>query len=767
MEQSPHRASTEAGTCGASSGHDEDEGEDEDEFPRKEEQTWGSSPSSSASSPAASVTLGAEEDEERRLIATSQQRQARQRARLESRAATAASTSARSENAQSRLATQRRRRQRRGPPSPSAAANGEEDRRRDTSPPQKPSAQMTKREPTSMKEIKRLDREKAKAKQQAAQAEQARLQEKADAKAAKGPGLWGKLRGQKSEDEVGQALVGLFVDADDAELSHNEIEVAFTEAGPLGLKIGPSSTGAAEIREVVPGTQSRFHSLLAVGMQVVAVAGVDVSTSCEGQDIGELLREHTERPLSVRFRRSEPSSSAAGDQSAAAYKSAEEGADSSPRDDDEAEANDGDTLPPGWEPAVSRTTGETYYINTETGKSTFERPTAKRTAAQEEVVQSLEPPKSPTSPDDSVEAEGSEGVSPVTTDPRAVEKLRKQRLKQEAKAEKMRAKLQAKAAKVEAKAAAKAQKLQAKQQHNKEDTTAKAQPVSMLQEALSADEVDVTIGAAECETSTRSPGGSRRGYTRPRLTSCCARSPASRRKTSSPEKGDDTSRSEQADADADLPAGWERALSRSDGALYYVNTVTGASQFELPTEDSLPLGWEAAVSTSTGETYYVNTETGDSTYDRPTTAAASSDATIDNTLSSMQGDGEYMETEDTLPLGWEAAVSTSTGETYYVNTETGDSTYDRPTTAAASSDATVDGLPSGWEVAVSRSTGETYYTNTESGESTFERPSNSATTNEEASDKLPPDWTMIQSSSGDYYYHNEQTGDTTWEKPME
>eukprot|EP01044_Picomonas_judraskeda_P040453 COSAG03_NODE_19864_length_328_cov_1.362445_1_plen_92_part_10 len=57
-----------------------------------------------------------------------------------------------------------------------------------------------------------------------------------------------------------------------------------------------------------------------------------------------------------------------------------------------------------------------------------------------------------------------------------------------------------------------------------------------------------------------------------------------------------------------------------------------------------------------------------------------------------------------LPAGWESAVSRSTGETYYRNTGTGETTYDWPH------------LPAGWESAVSRSTGETYYHNTGTGE---------------------------------------------------
>ena len=35
-----------------------------------------------------------------------------------------------------------------------------------------------------------------------------------------------------------------------------------------------------------------------------------------------------------------------------------------------------EALPPGWEEAVSRSTGDTYYVNSVSGFSTFDRPTA-------------------------------------------------------------------------------------------------------------------------------------------------------------------------------------------------------------------------------------------------------------------------------------------------------------------------------------------------------------------------------------------------------
>ena len=82
-----------------------------------------------------------------------------------------------------------------------------------------------------------------------------------------------------------------------------------------------------------------------------------------------------------------------------------------------------------------------------------------------------------------------------------------------------------------------------------------------------------------------------------------------------------------------------------------------------------------------------------------------------------------------LPPGWETAESRSTGETYYVNTVTNETTYDRPVVqgdagALASPVPAVpsEGLPAGWVVGYSRSDGAPYYINKHTGATQFEIP---------------------------------------------
>ena len=86
----------------------------------------------------------------------------------------------------------------------------------------------------------------------------------------------------------------------------------------------------------------------------------------------------------------------------------------------------------------------------------------------------------------------------------------------------------------------------------------------------------------------------------------------------------------------------------------------------------LPGGWHTQVSTTSGETYYVNSETLDSQYEFPTGPTSEYVAKSPSATSSGS----------TLPAGWTTQVSRSSGDTYYVNQVTGDSQFEVPTAPA-------------------------------------------------------------------------------------
>eukprot|EP01052_Picozoa_sp_SAG31_P000296 SAG31_NODE_9_length_42330_cov_441.979162_11_plen_1177_part_00 len=72
-----------------------------------------------------------------------------------------------------------------------------------------------------------------------------------------------------------------------------------------------------------------------------------------------------------------------------------------------------------------------------------------------------------------------------------------------------------------------------------------------------------------------------------------------------------------------------------------------------------------------------------------------------------------------LPPEWKECSSRSTGETYYYNTQTGDTQWERPVIPPPN-------LPSGWEAVASKDTGQIYFINSVTGEYQFEVPEQSA-----------------------------------------
>ena len=85
---------------------------------------------------------------------------------------------------------------------------------------------------------------------------------------------------------------------------------------------------------------------------------------------------------------------------------------------------------------------------------------------------------------------------------------------------------------------------------------------------------------------------------------------------------------------------------------------------------------------------------------------------------------------ESVPEGWTPQKSTTTGDTYYVNSLTGETTWSRPTqTAAEALDEFLDSGPAVWQ-SVSSSTGKSYYFNTRTGATQWEQPADLADTRE-------------------------------------
>ncbi len=246
-----------------------------------------------------------------------------------------------------------------------------------------------------------------------------------------------------------------------------------------------------------------------------------------------------------------------------------------------------------------------------------------------------------------------------------------------------------------------------------------------------------------------------------------------------------------------LPGGWHTQVSTTSGETYYVNSESLASQYEFPSEptseylakyqsaassgSALPAGWATQKSRSTGDTYYINEVTGESQFEVPTAPAGKEDqlapppvpaspgAAVNSRPLAPLADGaaaaavvvepgpeptrlteaevrelqrlDQREAERRpLPDGWERFRSSETGSLMYVNTHThtmqvafplkparpkklslfrccgsrpkSNEYEDEQEARLAHQEANLRPLPEGWQRVRASETGETYFLNT-------------------------------------------------------
>ena len=146
-----------------------------------------------------------------------------------------------------------------------------------------------------------------------------------------------------------------------------------------------------------------------------------------------------------------------------------------------------------------------------------------------------------------------------------------------------------------------------------------------------------------------------------------------------------------------------------------------------------------------------------------------------------------------LPDGWVKANDPSSGKVYYCNMKTQETSWKRPVELGNDSSSEADAMPAveeevveiskpeeavvpniadGWEELQDPASGKMYYYNKETQETSWEMPtsttiSESVPMNDDASlNRGEKDWVeTLDSSSGKNYYYNAKTGETSWEKP--
>ena len=261
----------------------------------------------------------------------------------------------------------------------------------------------------------------------------------------------------------------------------------------------------------------------------------------------------------------------------------------------------------------------------------------------------------------------------------------------------------------------------------------------------------------------------------------------------------------------------ESAISNTLNESALSNTLSESVQ----DMDQLPPNWIALADPNSGDTYWANEVTGESTWEKPTMTPEEKSA-VQSTMSDKSKD------IDDLPPDWVALEDSDSGDTYYLNQVTMETTWDRPTRevddksgasglsnavsaasqqpSMASQESSVvsrqvsdapdnEGeLPPGWEAIFDDATGDTYYAHIngdtqwerpESGEDEIEHDQQQAlvtlpqspednelsgnhqqSPQEDGDEGLPEGWyTCVDPDSGDSYYVNEATQETSWDRP--
>jgi len=119
---------------------------------------------------------------------------------------------------------------------------------------------------------------------------------------------------------------------------------------------------------------------------------------------------------------------------------------------------------------------------------------------------------------------------------------------------------------------------------------------------------------------------------------------------------------------------------------------------------------------------------------------------------------------------WQQYIDQESGREFYYNTETQESTYDRPAEFTEASVAITSATESEWTEHIDENTNQPYYFNSKTGESSFDKPHSrmAMAAQEPTDDTVGSSWTkhFDEEYQVDYYY-NHETGESTYDPPGE
>jgi len=270
-----------------------------------------------------------------------------------------------------------------------------------------------------------------------------------------------------------------------------------------------------------------------------------------------------------------------------------------------------------------------------------------------------------------------------------------------------------------------------------------------------------------------------------------------------------------------LPSDWIEAVDETSGQTYYYNTVTQETSWEKPSpdtpaedpvdgnggiqdsmvdesgadvnadepatktveaetidpEDELPSDWVETVDEATGQENYLNTATQETSWEKPSISFSDTGEAIVNNehevaVDEMIGNDsdEASETESVrekekqedyaLPREWIEAVDESSGQTYYYNTVTQETSWEKPK---------IEGDESALEEDKSEVADEEPVSEQRMGDGAVDVDNTDGVIGNSldvSQDSLPKGWVeVVDEDSGNVYYYNSETSETSWEKP--
>ena len=188
----------------------------------------------------------------------------------------------------------------------------------------------------------------------------------------------------------------------------------------------------------------------------------------------------------------------------------------------------------------------------------------------------------------------------------------------------------------------------------------------------------------------------------------------------------------------DQPAGFKDSNNKDGGAVEVTQKQEESVKMEedasIKTEGQTPESWVEAHDDE-GRTYYYNTKTEETSWDRPA-------GFEDNSKGNRIAKKEVVEKDDSA-CDWVEAQDDQ-GATYYYNAKTAETTWDRPAALANKDNETSPARPKSpiQDQQMKEETGST-----------------------DDANKSVADWVETQDDQGRTYYYNKKTEETTWEKP--